>query len=110
LKSELEALLAAHDGAALAPDLIRHGVPCGPLQDVAQVAQHPHTQHRGMVVSIDDYRGVASPIKLSRTPATYRRKPPRFGADTRVVLAELDESPVKKARPTPGLSTTQGDS
>lgn len=110
LKSELEALLAAHDGAALAPDLIRHGVPCGPLQDVAQVARHPHTQHRGMVVSIDDYRGVASPIKLSRTPATYRRKPPRFGADTRVVLAELDESPVKKARPAPGLSTTQGDS
>jgi hypothetical protein len=31
-----------------------------------------------MVVEIgDDYRGVASPIKLSRTPATYRVAPPK---------------------------------
>jgi crotonobetainyl-CoA:carnitine CoA-transferase CaiB-like acyl-CoA transferase len=29
------------------------------------------------VVQIGDYRGVASPIKLSRTPATYRRGPPK---------------------------------
>jgi crotonobetainyl-CoA:carnitine CoA-transferase CaiB-like acyl-CoA transferase len=43
---------------------------CEPLADA-------HTQHRGMVVEIgDDYRGVASPVKLSRTPATYRRAPP----------------------------------
>jgi crotonobetainyl-CoA:carnitine CoA-transferase CaiB-like acyl-CoA transferase len=30
-----------------------------------------------MVVQIGEYKGVASPIKLSRTPATYRREPPR---------------------------------
>jgi formyl-CoA transferase len=30
-----------------------------------------------MVVEIGDYKGVASPIKLSRTPATYRREPPQ---------------------------------
>jgi hypothetical protein len=29
-----------------------------------------------MVVQIGDYKGVASPIKLSRTPATYRLAPP----------------------------------
>ena len=28
------------------------------------------------VVSLDGYRGIASPIKLSRTPATYRLAPP----------------------------------
>jgi hypothetical protein len=30
-----------------------------------------------MVVAIgDDYRGVASPVKLARTPASYRLPPP----------------------------------
>jgi crotonobetainyl-CoA:carnitine CoA-transferase CaiB-like acyl-CoA transferase len=36
----------------------------------------PHTAHRGMVVQIGGYKDVASPIKLSRTPATYRLAPP----------------------------------
>jgi crotonobetainyl-CoA:carnitine CoA-transferase CaiB-like acyl-CoA transferase len=109
LKQELEALLAGHDGATLAPDLIRHGVPCGPIQDVAQVAGHPHTRHRGMIVAIDDYRGVASPIKLSRTPASYRRKPPRFGADTAAVLAELDEQHTRNTGPSGMPGPDQGD-
>lgn len=39
--------------------------------------QHPHTEHRNMTVSLPgSYRGVASPIKLSRTPASYRLPPP----------------------------------
>jgi formyl-CoA transferase len=29
-----------------------------------------------MVVQIGEYRGVGSPIKLSRTPASYRLPPP----------------------------------
>jgi crotonobetainyl-CoA:carnitine CoA-transferase CaiB-like acyl-CoA transferase len=44
---------------------------------VSAALNHPHTAHRGMVVKIGDgYTGVASPIKLSRTPATYRLAPP----------------------------------
>lgn len=86
LKQALEALLRPHDAQTVTTELMRRGVPCGPLQNVADVAVHPHTQHRGMIVDIDDYRGTASPIKLSRTPATYRRKPPAFGADTEAVL------------------------
>lgn len=40
-----------------------------------------HTVHRGMVVSIGEtYRGEASPVKLDRTPATYRLEPPRLAA------------------------------
>jgi len=35
------------------------------------------------------YRGTASPIKLDRTPATYRRAPPRFGADTDAIIDEF---------------------
>jgi formyl-CoA transferase len=47
--------------------------------DVAQALADPHTHHRGMVVAIEGYRGVASPIKLARTPASYRLPPPARG-------------------------------
>ncbi len=89
LKAALESLLAAHDCEPLAQALINAGVPCGPVQTVDVVARHPHTLHRAMVVEMGEYRGTASPIKLSRTPATYRSAPPSLGADTRDVLDAL---------------------
>lgn len=98
LKQALEQHLAAHDGAALAPRLIGLGVPCGSIATVDQVVAHPHTRHRGLLVEIGDYRGVGSPLKLSRTPASYRTAPPRLGQDTRAVLQGLglDEPTIAK--------------
>lgn len=89
LKQALEMHMAAHDGAVLAPQLIQVGVPCGAIATVDTVVAHPHTEHRGMLVDIDDYRGIASPVKLSRTPASYRSAPPTLGQDTRAVLEGL---------------------
>ena len=76
LKQRLEAELARFECKPLAEQLVREGVPCAPIQNVASSLADAHTQHRGMVVQIDDYRGVASPIKMGRTPASYRLKPP----------------------------------
>jgi crotonobetainyl-CoA:carnitine CoA-transferase CaiB-like acyl-CoA transferase len=77
LRTRLLELLAHHDGPALAQSLMDIGVPTAPVLPVSAALQHPHTAHREMVVSIgDSYKGVASPIKLSRTPATYRLPPP----------------------------------
>jgi crotonobetainyl-CoA:carnitine CoA-transferase CaiB-like acyl-CoA transferase len=82
LRSTLEPLLAQHDGPALAQALMDLGVPCAPVLSVDAALQHPHTRHRDMVVRIgDDYTGVASPIKLSRTPASYRLAPPTERSD-----------------------------
>ncbi len=89
LKRALEDYLAAHDGRELAERLIRLGVPCGAIATVDRVVEHPHTRHRGMVVELEGYCGIASPVKLSRTPASYRAAPPVLGGDTREVLAEL---------------------
>ena len=76
LKAELETLLSAHDGPVLADALVKAGVPCAPVLSVNAALQHPHTAHRGMVVELPGgYRGIASPIKLSRTPASYRFAP-----------------------------------
>jgi len=76
LREDLTALLARHDAAALSDRLLRAGVPAAAVQTVDQALAHPHTAHRGMVLEQGDYKGVGSPIKLSRTPATLRKLPP----------------------------------
>lgn len=99
LKQALETHLARRDGAALAQQLIQAGVPCGAIATIDTVVAHPHTAHRGMLVDIgDDYRGIGSPVKLSRTPATYRSAPPTLGQNTREVLEGLglDEQVIEK--------------
>lgn len=76
LRAELETLLAPLNGEQVATELVQRGVPCGPVLTVPQALQHPHTEHRGMVVKMGDYTGLGAPVKLSRTPATYRLPPP----------------------------------
>ena len=77
LRTTLLAAFACHDGPALAQALMDIGVPCAPVLTVDAALEHPHTAHREMVVRIgEDYTGIASPIKLSRTPASYRLVPP----------------------------------
>jgi crotonobetainyl-CoA:carnitine CoA-transferase CaiB-like acyl-CoA transferase len=77
LKALLEEHLGRFECRPLADRLVRAGVPCAAIQSVATALADPHTRHRGMVVGIGEgYRGVASPIKLARTPATYRSTPP----------------------------------
>ena len=77
LKALLEEHLAAFECKPLADRLVRAGVPCAPIQDVPAALADPHTAHRGMVVGVGEhYRGVASPVKLARTPASYRLPPP----------------------------------
>lgn len=76
LKQQLEAALADFDGRTLVDTLMAAGVPAAPVLPVDAALRHPHTVHRGMVVELEGgYRGIASPIKLSRTPASYRHAP-----------------------------------
>ncbi|WP_245579771.1 CaiB/BaiF CoA transferase family protein [Brevibacterium album] len=82
LRAELEAAFAGHAADPLAKTLMAAGVPAGPILAVDEVVAHPHTRHRGMIVEMEGgYRGVASPVRLSRTPPEYRMPPPRQGGD-----------------------------
>ncbi|ACL55693.1 CaiB/BaiF CoA transferase family protein [Methylobacterium nodulans] len=87
LRTALAEPLSAHEAAALAETLLEAGVPAAAVADVGEVLAHPHTLHRGMVVELDGYRGLGPPVKLSRTPASVRRPPPRFGEHAHEVLA-----------------------
>lgn len=93
LRDTLVALLADRDGAQVAEALMAAGVPCGAVRNIDQVVNDPHTRHRGMVVDLDGYRGTGSPVKLSRTPATYRSRPPAFAQHTDEVLRERGIDP-----------------
>lgn len=109
LKVELEAALAGWDCADLAARLIAAGVPCGAVRSIDQVATDPHTIHRGMVVDIGDYRGTGSPIKLSRTPASYRSRPPGYAQHTAEILGEHRIDPEGYADVLPGIETPSSE-
>ena len=69
-------------------------VPCGPINDLADVFADPHVQARGMTIDVPhplagSVRLVSSPMKLSVTPVRLDRAPPLLGADTEPVLAEF---------------------
>lgn len=75
LKALLEAALTQADGTRLADELMAIGVPAAAVLNVEQALTHPHTLHRQMVVKMGAYTGLGAPVKLSRTPATYRHAP-----------------------------------
>ena len=74
--------------------LERVGVPCGPINTIADVFADPQVQARGLRLdlphpAIGTVPSVANPIKYSATPISYRSAPPMLGADTDEVLREM---------------------
>lgn len=68
------------------------GVPCGPINDLAQVFADPHVQARALAIELPHVLGgvvpqVASPIRLSETPVEYRHAPPLLGEHSDQVLS-----------------------
>ncbi|MDR5899595.1 CaiB/BaiF CoA-transferase family protein [Halomonas vilamensis] len=76
------------------------GVPCGPIQDIAQVFDDPQVQARGMEVTLDSthgpVKGVANPIKYSKTTLEYHKAPPMLGEDTAAVLERVLKKPASE--------------
>lgn len=70
------------------------GVPCGPINDIAQAFATGQAVHREAARSIAHPTAgftptVASPLRLSGTPVQYRSAPPLLGEHTAVVLQNL---------------------
>src|SRR6185437_4708283 len=99
---------ADRDGNELALKLIRNGVPAGPVLPVDQSTAAPHTEHREMVTELDWYKGLGTPIKLSRTKGGTRRPPPKFAQHgteileqhgyTRTEIADLEKAGVVRGK------------
>ena len=70
------------------------GVPCGPVNNLEQAFADPQAQARGLRREMDHPTAgsvptVASPLRLSATPAEYRLPPPLLGEHTRAVLGDM---------------------
>jgi len=67
------------------------GVPCGPINTVAEALNDPHTLARDMVRTVThatagELRLVGIPVEMGGTPATIRRPPPLLSEHTDEVL------------------------
>ena len=90
----LEEHLAARSVAEWCQLLEEARVPAGPIYSVPDMLNDPHMRARGCVVSQQHptagaLHTLASPLRLSETPANCRLAPPLLGQHTDKVLAEL---------------------
>ncbi|AOY97177.1 CoA transferase [Cupriavidus sp. USMAA2-4] len=95
----LEAHMRTRPTAFWVEALEREGIPCGPINDYAQVLEDPQVRHRELQVDLTRSDGglcptVKSPLRLSATPVRYDAPPPRLGEHTETVLSGvLGKSP-----------------
>jgi formyl-CoA transferase len=69
------------------------GIPCGPINNYAETFADPQILSREMLVQVDHpalgtLKMPGSPIKMSETPTSTRRRAPMLGEHTREVLLE----------------------
>jgi crotonobetainyl-CoA:carnitine CoA-transferase CaiB-like acyl-CoA transferase len=70
------------------------GIPCGPINSIAEVFDDPQLQHRGMQITMEHATGTGvgmpgSPLKFSESPVQYQRPPPTLGEHTEEVLLDV---------------------
>jgi len=85
---------------SLIDGLEENGIPGGPINTLKDVFDSDQVAARDMKISMPHPLAgngtvdlIGNPIKLSKTPVTYRRPPPVCGADTKSVLDELLKQP-----------------
>jgi crotonobetainyl-CoA:carnitine CoA-transferase CaiB-like acyl-CoA transferase len=90
----LEAIMKTRTKAQWLAALEAAKVPCGAINNIAEVFADPHVNHRGMVTEWRHplqpaLRLVSSPMKLGETPVRTDMPPPLLGQHTEEVLREL---------------------
>jgi len=97
IKDEMEAVLKTNTTAHWIGVMDKAGVPCGPINNVAQAAEHPQTLARNMIVNVEDsvtgpMRVIGNPVKISGFEDPDSREPaPNLDEDRDAILAELGD-------------------
>jgi len=108
LIEQMKPLLAARPSAVWLEEMEKRTIGCGPINNVDQVFADPQVKARGMVIGMNhaavggaEVPLVASPLRFSETPVSYRHTPPMVGEHTEAVLRELlglDEAGIGRLR------------
>jgi formyl-CoA transferase len=90
----LEEIVRARPVAFWTEKLEAAGVPCGPINSIAQALADPQIVARGLRIDLPHPLAgrvplVGNPIRMSATPPAYDRPPPQLGEHTDAVLREL---------------------
>jgi len=90
----LNEAFASRDANEWLGKLQQAGIPCGPINTIQDVFNHPQATARNFKVEIEHpTAGLVGlpgfPYKMSHTPAQLRRPPPLLGEHTEEVLTEL---------------------
>ncbi len=100
---QIEAVTVTRPRADWLDAMERLGVPAGPVNDLAQVFDDPQVRHREMRVTLPHPLAgsgtvdlIGSPIRLSKTPVSYRRAPPVLGQHTDEVLDDFGISAAER--------------
>ena len=101
----VEPLVRAQPVAFWVERLEGAGVPCGPINNIAQALADPQVAARALRIDLPHPLAgvvplVANPIKLSATPPVYERPPPILGQHTTEVLREcgFDETEIERLK------------
>ena len=95
LKAEIDAILSTNTRDHWLGVLEAAGLPCGPVNNVAQAIAHPQVDARNMLIDVDDattgpLKLVGNPMKLSAFDDPKTRAPaPDLDADRAKILCEL---------------------
>lgn len=95
LQDEIEAILATKTTAQWLAILGKAGIPCGPINNIAQALAHPQVAARNMLISVPDPSGATlklsgNPLKMSAFDDPPTRDPaPDLDADRAAILKEL---------------------
>lgn len=94
LLAQLQAAIGTWQSDDLIAAMEASKLPGGKVNEIPQMFEDPQIVARGLVRELyrDDgtaIRVVGYPSKLSKTPADYRRAPPRSGEDTRETLGRM---------------------
>jgi crotonobetainyl-CoA:carnitine CoA-transferase CaiB-like acyl-CoA transferase len=93
LAARIESITSRQPRAHWLDLLDRNDIPCGPINNYAQVLTDPQVVAREMVVEVDHptlghVKTLGSPIKMSETPVDVRQRAPLLGEHTIEVLRE----------------------
>ncbi len=94
LKSIIERYTKAHTIKELLNNLNRHGVPCGPVNDISRVCKHPQIIHRNMIVELNQkkigkIKVAGTPIKIDGCDDKHFKPAPLLGEHTDEIMSNI---------------------